>query len=145
MKPKVLYQFPNCAGQPFRPSNGTEGMIFTDAFCDRCIHEKFTHTGNDKDKMCDILNATMAFGINDKEYPSEWQFDSDGWPTCTKWQKWDWGRDDDGNFNDPPPPEPYDPHQLMMPFDIWDLLGISDEIIVTKTAIVERELFDAKQ
>lgn len=35
----------------YRPSNGTEGMIFCSNFCDHYIHEKFTHTQNQDDKQ----------------------------------------------------------------------------------------------
>lgn len=133
---------PQCAGKSFYPSNGTEGMIFTDSFCDQCLHEKFTHTQNENDASCNILMRTMVYSPKDTEYPREWIYNAEGWPTCTKWQKWDWGKDDDGNWNDPPKPGPDDPAQLLMPFDIWELLGVSDDIIVTKTAVVEKELFE---
>jgi hypothetical protein len=115
MTPKILYQFKQSAGESFRPSNGTEGMILCEHFCECCIHEKFTHTQNDNDKKCDILTATLVFDQRDKEYPKEWIYDSEGWPVCTKWQKWDWGFDDDsGEYNDPVEPEPVDPNQLQL-------------------------------
>ena len=59
MMPKILNKFPQCAGEKFIPSNGTEGMIFTDSFCEKCIHEKFMHTGEDGDKQCDIFNRAF--------------------------------------------------------------------------------------
>lgn len=113
--PEVLYCFPQCAGEKFQPSNGTEGMIFMEAFCDHCIHEKFCHTGEHGDLQCEILSNTMLYGVNDKEYPQEWQYNAEGWPVCTKWKYWDWGNDGDG-FNEPPEPEPYNPNQLVLPF-----------------------------
>jgi hypothetical protein len=107
--PKVLYQLKQCAGQTFMPSNGTEGMIFVDAFCERCVHEKFSHTHNECDKKCDIFTRSMI----EDEVP-EWVYSEEGWPICTAWVPWDWNKnDDDDNWNDPPPgPDPVDPMQL---------------------------------
>lgn len=86
----------------YRPSNGTEGMIFMD-------------------KFCDIISNTMAYDINDPEYPKEWIYNEKNEPVCTKWVKWDW--DNDGNPDDednpkaPRPPTPY--NQLdMFPLEI---------------------------
>lgn len=109
--PKVLYQFKQCAGQTFRPSNGTEGMIFTDAFCMNCLHCDPDPNG---EKQCDLLCASLVFDSVEEGYPKEWIFNSEGWPVCTKWQKWDWGND--GNPDDPDnpkaPPPPPDPNQM---------------------------------
>lgn len=118
MMPKVLYQFPQCAGKTFMPSNGTEGMIFTTAFCENCIHEKFIHTAQDGDKQCDIFSRSILHWYEPEhpDYPKEWIYDKEGWPICTAWKKWDWGRDDEGGWNDPPEPEPYNPNQLVFPF-----------------------------
>lgn len=105
--PKVLYQYKEWAGDKFMPSNGTEGMIFIEAFCDNCIHEKWTHTQKDEDKQCEILSNSM---IEDKV--DEWVISDEGWPICTQWSKWDWGNDDDSN--EPPELPPFDPNQLDM-------------------------------
>lgn len=56
----------------YRPANGTEGDIFMESFCDRCVN------GAD----CEIQDATMAFDVDDPEYPAEWIEDDDG-PRCT--------------------------------------------------------------
>lgn len=109
--PKVLYQLPEAAGKSWMPSNGTEFMMFEEAFCSRCIHEKWIHSMNDEHKKCDVLNRCMA---NAPDPQPEWQYNSAGWPVCTQWQKWDWGRDDDGNWNDPEIPDPIDPSQLSL-------------------------------
>lgn len=58
----------------YRPSNGTEGSCFHEAFCFKCER--------DKNEDCDILARTFAFSIKDKEYPVEWVTDRDG-PRCT--------------------------------------------------------------
>lgn len=135
MMPKVLYCFPTKAGQSFCPSNGTEGMIFVDAFCCNCIHEKFCHTQDHADMKCDIFSRTMLHRPGEPGYPEEWQFDKDGWPICTAWKKWDWGRDDDGNFIDPPPVYPDDPNQLCLPF-IFDEIGINEVSKHQRTPVI---------
>jgi len=67
--------------------------------------------------------------LKDKEYPEEWIYNEHGKPTCTKYVKWDWGKDDDGNWIEPPPPPIDDPNQLCLPF-ILDEIGVpkSEEI-----------------
>lgn len=108
---KVLYCYPECAGESFQPSNGTEGMVFCDSFCDQCIHQNPNPESN---KHCDILMMTMCYDPRDKEYPKEWVYSQEGWPICTSWQKWDW---DDGNPDDPDNPKapiPVDPDQYDM-------------------------------
>lgn len=107
----------------YRPSNGSEGEGFIDHFCRNCIHGKYEHTGDVNDKPCEIITRTFFLDINDKDYPEEWCYDENGSPTCTAYKKWDWGRDDDGNFVNPEPPPPDDPNQLCLPF-IFDELNI---------------------
>lgn len=101
----------------YRPSNGTEGEYFMDKYCGHCIHD------NGDNKVCDIMMRSMCFDIEEKEYPEEWTYDENDKPTCTAWKKWDWGRDDDGNWIEPVIPPPDDPNQLCLPF-IFDELGI---------------------
>lgn len=145
MTPKVLYQFRQCAGRPFRPSNGTEGDIFMDSFCFNCIHERWTHRQNedrDEDK-CEIMSRSLLYDANDDRYPKEWVYNEEGWPVCAKWKKFDWGTGDD-QHEPPPPPEPEDPAQLLMPFSLSELMGElwGDEVVVTKHAIIEREVLE---
>ena len=106
------------------PSNGSEGEEFITHFCYNCIHGKYEHTGDLNDKPCDILSRSFAFDINHKDYPTEWTYDENGKPTCTAWIKWNWARDDDGNWIDPPETPPDNPNQLVMPF-IFDELEIN--------------------
>lgn len=101
----------------YRPSNGTEGMGFTDHFCDRCIHQ---HPDPNKE-CCEILMRTMCYSVDHEKYPEEWTYDENGSPTCTAWKKWDWGRDDDGRWIDPPETPPDDPNQLCFPFLFCEL------------------------
>lgn len=102
----------------YQPSNGTEGMCFMENFCDQCIHDNV-----ESKKYCEIVTLTMSLDIKDKDYPKEWVYDENDKPTCTNWQKWDWGNNDDGR-NDPPKPpyEPQDPNQLM-------LFSLADDIL----------------
>jgi hypothetical protein len=81
----------------FRPSNGTEGMIFVENFCDHCKHEKFCHTNNDNDKKCDILTNSMMHNVDEPEYPAELIYGDDGQPTCTKYIYRQW-TDEDGQM-----------------------------------------------
>lgn len=127
MVPRILYQFPDSAGQSFRPSNGTEGMIFEEHFCHCCIHEKWVHTQDDADMKCEIYSNMILFEIKEDGYPVELVFDSEGWPVCTNWKKWDWGSSNDPDgLNEPPEPpyEPQDPNQLM-------LFSVADDILET--------------
>jgi len=104
----------------YQPSNGSEGVWFIGKFCDHCLHQ---HPDPDNDKQCMILCRTMCYNVNDPEYPEEWQYDKDGKPVCTAFQKWDWDQDDDGNWIEPTPVPPDDPNQLCLPF-IFDELNI---------------------
>lgn len=49
---------------PYRPSNGTEGEMFMNAWCFRCER--------DRDEDCDILARSFAFNVDDPRYPKEW-------------------------------------------------------------------------
>lgn len=90
----------------YRPSNSTEGMIFCSQFCDHCLYD---HPIPDEHPICDILTMTYFLDESDPEYPSEWTYDEDGNPTCTKYKFHDW---DDGPPK--PPKYPDNPNQLLM-------------------------------
>lgn len=112
-------------------------MMFTESFCDRCIHEKWSHTQNDNDKKCDILSRSMVYDTIEEGYPKEWMFNDEGWPVCTAWKKWDWDQDDEGNWNDPVEPEPEDPMQLVFPFfEEWIEQNTEIEIAVEEKKIL---------
>lgn len=65
--------------KPYRPSNGTEGMDFMEQFCVRCK--------KDEDERCPILGRTMAYQVDEPEYPVEWIRDDDGRnPRCTAFE-----------------------------------------------------------
>jgi len=68
--------------EKYRPSNGTEGMIFLDKFCDHCMHDD-----PDNEIYCEIIEKTMMFDVDDKGYPTEWRYGEDGQPICTKFKQ----------------------------------------------------------
>lgn len=60
------------APRKYRPSNCTEGFSFMASFCDRCAVRG----------ICRILPRTMAYNLDDPEYPEQWTYDAEGYPTC---------------------------------------------------------------
>jgi len=72
----------------YRPSNGTEGAIFQERFCENCAHDTYnTETG--EGKSCDILMRTMLHGADEPEYPEEWQVEPGEQPQCTAFRSRD--------------------------------------------------------
>lgn len=70
--------------QSYRPSNGTEGHAFIEAFCCVCArseHLQPTATG-DSPAGCPILDLTFLHDIDSPDYPAEW-IEDDGGPRCT--------------------------------------------------------------
>lgn len=98
-------------GEPYRPSNGTEGMMFEDEFCAHCIHQS---QNPDIEKNCEISMRACCFDLKDEQYPREWQYNALGHPCCTAFVNWDWGNDGDPDDPENPkaPPPPPDPRQL---------------------------------
>lgn len=95
--------------EPYRPSNGSEGMWFTDTYCMRC---KNCNPDPEGEKQCEILLATLLYDVGEPEYPKEWVYKF-GNPTCTAYDKWDWL--ELGDPDDPENPNyqmPYNPNQL---------------------------------
>lgn len=73
--------------QPYRPSSGTEGACFFEAWCCRCARDKAMREGCDIDECddnekCQIIADTMCYDIDDPKYPKEWIEDESG-PRCT--------------------------------------------------------------
>mgnify|MGYP000167281648 CR=1 FL=1 len=62
----------------YQPSNGTEGMMFRDRFCDRCRCDS-------EKSPCPIYGATLVYDPGDHQYPNQyWVEDEDGSnPRCT--------------------------------------------------------------
>lgn len=61
----------------WRPSNATQGDAFMRDWCGTCAHD-FKDS-----ESCDINMRTMAFDMNEPEYPSEWCYNPQGEPVCT--------------------------------------------------------------
>ena len=68
----------------YRPSNGYEGADFMAHFCDRCKRDEAFQAGTGD--SCPIVAATMAYSVNDPEYPSEWVYDAEGYALCTAFE-----------------------------------------------------------
>ena len=81
------YEIPACAGKPYRPSNGTEGMVFQYAYCDRCAKDAKYRETEDGADGCRILANALSYNIGDPEYPAEWTHDERGRPTCTAFEQ----------------------------------------------------------
>lgn len=67
----------------YRPSNGTEGMIFDEQWCAHCTRDAAFREDMDANDGCPILAATFALDINHPDYPPEWVVDDKGYPKCT--------------------------------------------------------------
>ena len=57
----------------YRPSNGTEGMIFQEKWCDQCRRGQ--------GDGCRILSDSMVFDVDEKGYPPQMRYVDDV-PTC---------------------------------------------------------------
>ena len=75
--------YPHAAGKPYRPSNGTEGMIFEAKFCEQCSKMQ---PGDDDAEPCMIYGNAMFNSIGDPDYPAEWKYDGEGRPVCTSFE-----------------------------------------------------------
>lgn len=74
------------AGAKYQPGNGDEGAVFHESWCGNCQRDKAMREGApieecDDDELCDIL-ARSFHDINSPDYPTEWQYGSDGQPRC---------------------------------------------------------------
>ena len=68
-------------GKPYQPSNGFEGDIFMESYCQRCEHEQ--RAGSEDVEGCQIICASMVFNPGEEGYPGEWIYNEEGQPTCT--------------------------------------------------------------
>ena len=74
--------YPQLAGKPYRPSNGTEGDMFMAEWCEHCEHDS-RWRDDPESAGCPILCDTMIYHTRDPEYPKEWIYDQEGRPSCT--------------------------------------------------------------
>jgi hypothetical protein len=65
-------------GAPYRPSNGTDGELFVQAWCNSCSRWD--------EGRCEIALDAMAFRTGDADYPAEWVYDGRGQPSCSAWR-----------------------------------------------------------
>jgi hypothetical protein len=73
--------------KPYRPANEVESDTFMEHFCYRCKRdEQFKETQDGWIGGCPIIAATMAYNLNDPDYPKEWITDDDG-PRCTAFEE----------------------------------------------------------
>jgi hypothetical protein len=77
-----------CAGEKYRPSNGTEGDLFFASWCAECERDKVLCNQIDFDDapdgdLCPIIGLSFLHNVEDAEYPQEWQYGKDGQPCCT--------------------------------------------------------------
>jgi hypothetical protein len=66
--------------KPYRPSNGTEGEMFYEAWCGRCHRDKAFREGG---RGCSILCATLIYPADSPYYPVEWVEDEKDGARCT--------------------------------------------------------------
>jgi len=76
-------------GQPYRPSNGSEGECFIDHWCGACTHDAVFRDDPDSGLGCQIVADTFVYDKGDPRYPKEWVYDRSGVPCCTAFAEMD--------------------------------------------------------
>jgi hypothetical protein len=70
----------------YRPSSGTEGILFDDAWCSQCQHDADWRADGNAEP-CEIFSRTFLYRVDDPDYPKEWIQDDvaglDTRPRCT--------------------------------------------------------------
>ena len=66
--------------RPYRPSNGTEGMIFDDRWCSNCQRDAAYRADENRADPCEILSRSFGHNISDEGYPVEWIEDDVKYP-----------------------------------------------------------------
>jgi len=59
----------------YRPANGTEGDLFMEHFCYRCVYE-------DENNGCPIRMLTFITEKEEENYPNQWRYDENDKPRC---------------------------------------------------------------
>lgn len=77
--------------EPYRPSNGTEGDLFQEAWCVKCKRDQAYQDSGGNEPGCPLIARSMAFDIGDPQYPKEWrrQVSDRVWPgtaECTAFE-----------------------------------------------------------
>ena len=67
------------AEEPYRPSNGTEGLMFFEQWCSRCKKDDtFRRDDPENSELrCSIIDAVFVLDRDDPDYPKEWVYDPD--------------------------------------------------------------------
>ena len=68
-------------GDPYRPSNGTEGLGFMEVWCFECERDRSFMDGTGDG--CEIAARVLALKPGEDGYPSEWTYNEEGRPVCT--------------------------------------------------------------
>lgn len=81
---KPVRWFAGTPGQPYRPSNGTEGTCFIEGWCTHCERDREMNGSLDSNECdegdwCEILGRSFR---TDEPLP-EWIYGDDGQPKCT--------------------------------------------------------------
>ena len=82
--PDVTLWLKGTPGNPYRPSNGDEGMAFHAEFCDQCEHDR--QWRESETNPCFIMGSSMAFDADEGGYPKEWHYDARGYPVCSAFE-----------------------------------------------------------
>jgi hypothetical protein len=75
--------FKPSAGKSYRPSNGTEGEMFQEAWCAQCEADRAFRDDPERADGCPIIANVMALAIDDPDYPPAWVYGPDGQPICS--------------------------------------------------------------
>jgi hypothetical protein len=58
--------------KPYRPSNGSEGLVFQHRYCNRCIHDKAVREEPPRwESGCQVWASALMFKTDEPEYPPE--------------------------------------------------------------------------
>lgn len=68
----------------YRPSNGSEGDMFQELWCENCVHD---NAFGQPRGGCEILTKTMFLRVDEEGYPPEWNHDAEGQPQCTAFER----------------------------------------------------------
>ena len=61
-------------GQKYRPSNGTEGDLFIELWCEQCAHNL--------SDGCSIITDSLCYDVTHPNYPNALQYAPNGQPCC---------------------------------------------------------------
>lgn len=81
--------------EPYRPSNGTEGIDFHENWCTVCQRERaYMDDPDSHEKACKIFSLSLIHNVDDQAYPRELIYSQSG-PVCTAYRPyvdegWPW-------------------------------------------------------